>query len=390
MPPILKDFNDEWQPVRVVRVDLLFYCILSLLLHCFFFFLAPDYLFVSSDPLRSHKELIVEYTPAPPEPETPPTATLPPPQQQNRPEFVETNPNAPEREPKNSNQEAARNQQAAQEKIDIPDNSEKPKVEGTFDHSHKIVSGTITETSVPQPTPGVMTTTVPKQTQTTPPSDKPPADKDEKQSAPPPPPPDRVLHNPNFTEGIPMTTETTGNNTVIEKNYKPSPQKITRTGQEVEVKEESVKKEVIAEAAARGVPVPQARPKLHFQTPSGPLMKQPRNANSIGTIAVNAKFSEFGEYQQRMVEAISQQWHMLAQTSNLADGNLNTKVTLSFHMDSSGQIHTLTVLSTTATHTATLICQDAVLSRSPFGEWTDAMKKTLGDGMNIVFTFYYY
>ena len=51
--------------------------------------------------------------------------------------------------------------------------------------------------------------------------------------------------------------------------------------------------------------------------------------------------------------------------------------------------HSLNILRATASQTAILACQDAVLSRAPFGEWTSDMLARLGGETVVRFSFYY-
>ena len=118
-------------------------------------------------------------------------------------------------------------------------------------------------------------------------------------------------------------------------------------------------------------------------------MKRENRANRQGVIAITAKYTEFGEYHQRMKEAVSEQWDILNREMSYLDTEIKTSVQLEFLLDSSGQIHDMKVLRSTASKTATLACQDAVLSRAPFGDWSDAMIARAGNDNITNFTFYY-
>lgn len=133
--------------------------------------------------------------------------------------------------------------------------------------------------------------------------------------------------------------------------------------------------------------MPRPRPRLP-QTSQGPTGTRRGSAPNVGQVAVDANFSEYGDYLARMLEAIVRKWHSLAWES-LPSGEVGTVVSISFRIDSEGAIHGLEVLGSTASLTATLICQDAISSRQPYGKWTSDMREVLGDEQTIRIRFLY-
>lgn len=356
---------------RGVCVALLF----SVLLHWAVVEGTPSSLFdyTPATQANSWEEMRLEYQPVP-EPKSP-----------ELPEFVETNPAVPQNPPDETNQQAARDQQAAEEKPDKMSESEKPSVEGSEEDSPKIVDGSLEETASPLK-PGLYGSANAQQ-----PS---PAQAQAQLAAsssvaPPPPPPDFIVQKPVSEEGPGSTLKETGEG----EETHPDPQKrviqLNRTGQIVEVSEEKPSEMLAREAAAQGVPAPRPRPKLKFKVPPGPTMKQPVRASRLGVVAIDANFSEFGDYTQRMIEAVSEQWQLLASRSNLADGNIGTRVVLEFIVDDEGNVLDMRVAYSDATQPARLLCQDAVISRAPYGAWTREMKSAIGEEMPIRFTFHY-
>lgn len=134
---------------------------------------------------------------------------------------------------------------------------------------------------------------------------------------------------------------------------------------------------------------PRPRPTLEPRISAGPLRHQSVMANQRGLVAIDSRFSEFGAYQERMIEAISQQWYLLARQSKAIDSEYGTQVVLVFTMDDHGIISNTQVRFTNASAAATLLCINAVESRSPFGFWTADMKRVLGESQTVTFTFYY-
>lgn len=134
---------------------------------------------------------------------------------------------------------------------------------------------------------------------------------------------------------------------------------------------------------------PRPRPVLQPRISAGPLRHQAAAASRRGVVAIDSKFSEFGAYQQRMVEAISAQWYLLARQSRAIDSEYGTQVVLRFKMSDQGIVSDTEVRFTNASAAATLLCINAVESRSPFGLWNSQMQRVLGKEQTITFTFYY-
>ena len=142
-------------------------------------------------------------------------------------------------------------------------------------------------------------------------------------------------------------------------------------------------------AAGRSVaerPTPEPRPTLP-RTHSGPVAERPGGTSRIGEIAIDARRSDFGIYLERMLEAIERQWHSLARR-HMSAADASTRVRIRFVLDSTGHVEIIEVDSS-ATHTGTLICQDAIEARAPFGHWSDDMIEVLGEDQTLTITFHY-
>ena len=125
------------------------------------------------------------------------------------------------------------------------------------------------------------------------------------------------------------------------------------------------------------LPAPRKRPQLSMRIPPGPLADNNRAASRAGIVAVDSRFSEFGAYQQRMIEAISRQWNLLGSRYDLSSA-YGTQVLIEFWLDTEGQLSNLQVLFSTSTQTGAGLCQQAILSTAPYGVWTQEMVNTLG------------
>jgi hypothetical protein len=145
--------------------------------------------------------------------------------------------------------------------------------------------------------------------------------------------------------------------------------------------------EQMAEADPREQVSPRPRPVLP-QFSRGPVGRREGAAPEIGQVAIDANFHEFGDYLARMFDVITRQWYLLAWEA-LRSPESGTLVAVSFRVDSSGYVHGLEVLHSTASLTATLICQDAISSREPYGPWTRDMREVLGEEQTIRIRFFY-
>ena len=124
-------------------------------------------------------------------------------------------------------------------------------------------------------------------------------------------------------------------------------------------------------------PMPMVRPKLSSEITKGPTMQSQASANKFGVIALDASFSEFGEYEQQFYSALQvagiMKWPFIKPLDS------GTEVSISFILKSDGSIHSVTILSSTAGLIATTICESAITKRSPFRPWTQDMIKVFGD-----------
>lgn len=133
-------------------------------------------------------------------------------------------------------------------------------------------------------------------------------------------------------------------------------------------------------------PSPRPRPTLK-KSIIGPLVKNEKSAARVGVIAIDAQFSEFGEYLQRMNEVIGSQWQDLVLRQGIAWQNMGATVIIQFSLDFNGYVSGVKVLSSNGTAVLELLCKDAILARAPYGPWTKEMRMTLGTEKTITVGF---
>lgn len=137
------------------------------------------------------------------------------------------------------------------------------------------------------------------------------------------------------------------------------------------------------------LPAPKPRPMLSMRIPAGPLAENNSHASMRGVVACDSRFSEFGAYQQRMIEAISRQWNLLASKYDLGTA-VGTIVQIEFYLDSSGALSRFKVVFSNSTNTGSGLCEQSILTTAPYGEWTQEMVNTFGNqDQSVKITFHY-
>lgn len=119
-----------------------------------------------------------------------------------------------------------------------------------------------------------------------------------------------------------------------------------------------------------------------------PIRRSDSSVTKIGKISMNVNGSEFGEYEQRLLEAISYRWEALSERS----GNILMagRIVIKYTLNKDGTITDLDITKYTTSREAALICLDAVASQSPQPAWSDDMVEKFGDKKQMAVQFIYY
>lgn len=280
--------------------------------------------------------------------------------------FVETNPEAPENTPDKTQNFAAQNQQVAQEKPTPDGKNDRPAMEGKKDfESNQIVSGRLTspvELSEPEPPPSVK---VAEQTANTARKEQNPLAGTEKFEG-------------ENKDGIGATIA-----------------KRLENAQSVPEKVDGVKDAKQTDGMTSAQPAidplrPRPRPMVvkTQQVRPAVLAESRIGTTNVGLTAIDAKFSQYGAYLQRMIDSVQIQWErIILQMSAMPSGG--STVSVKFVMNDDGKITSIVKHESNANETATRACISAITDRSPYGPWTDDMKAVLGTQQEMTFTFFY-
>ena len=297
--------------------------------------------------------------------------------------FVEANPEAPENEPDRKDQYSFRAQQAADEQLKAA-LLEAPNVDGEED-SQKIIQGAQSQ-AMPM-APGVYA---------------PPAQLGEGggtegglpgAAAPVRLPPAQPLPAPDFIQQQPLVEDGPGSRLeavgvgkeIVEQPDSEAP---------IHLYQPQPTAQTAPDAVGEGnggmpdvKPMPRARPTLSPDLVHGPLMRSEGGTNRRGSLAIDATFSEFGEYEQQFYTALQAGWYQEIDFFQPIDTSV--RVVVGFRITADGVIHDVEVRHSTAGSIATLICQTALTKRSPFRPWTREMVQVFGEERVLQVVFHY-
>lgn len=294
--------------------------------------------------------------------------------------YVEANPDAPENTPDRTEQYSFRNQQAADDNP-LTETSNLPAVDGE-EASLKIIQGQLQQ-SPPVP-PGVYSPTA-----------RPGEGEGQEggklgSETQPIIAPVQPRQAPNFIEQKPATEEGPGSRVELtgpakedlEQANPDAPINVYRPPVE---QQPEVQSGDGAGGAAEARPMPRERPRLAPELITGPLLKSESSASRRGDLAIDATFSEFGEYEQQFYAAIQTGWYQEIEFFQPID--TAARVQVRFRIKADGTVDNVEAVRSTASKIATVICETAISKRSPFRPWTQEMVKVFGKErwLNVVF-----
>ncbi len=297
--------------------------------------------------------------------------------------FVEANPEAPENEPDRRDQYSYRAQQAA-DNSPLIDAANKPKVDGEED-SQKILQGSLQQT--PPLEPGVYA-----------PASR-PGERDGEQGgelgapnelvlpqlAKPIPAPNFIQQDLASDQGLGSRVDLVGEAPeVFEVPDLDAPINVYRP-QSVAEQEQKVGDS--AGGTLEAQPTPRARPRLAPELMVGPLMRSHGSTSRRGSLAIDATFSEFGEYEQQFYAAVQTGWYQEIDFFQPIDTSTRVQVCFTLHAD--GRVENVKSVQTSASEIATFICETAITKRSPFRPWTKEMVQVFGQQRTLHVVFHY-
>jgi len=347
----------------------------TILFHLIGFFGMPTDVFTTEklDSQNRFRDYEVEFAPLEEEPEQ---------------VYTQTNPDAPENEPDDTNNFAARSQQAAQEEApEEIDEENRPSSESDDDiETNQFITGDL---SPPEFAP--------------PPSPQSQEQEQQEQAQDAPLLALQVESQP-LIKAIPIPgtqEEADPDETGLAEGEHDEADAPTNVNEYIQGEAEEGEEEEQVAASAQPLSIPQnsqvavetsdpvPRPRLRMpKVAPGPVRNRDPGVSRAGQIAVDAKFSEFGEYMERFIETVSIRWNSLADEAAAKESN--SKVILRFTLDKDGYISNLeTRFGSTSKAIGIYISRTALENGAPYGPWTPEMVEVFGEDEEVTFSFHY-
>jgi outer membrane biosynthesis protein TonB len=147
-----------------------------------------------------------------------------------------------------------------------------------------------------------------------------------------------------------------------------------------------------AQPSPAPVPVAANPDRPRASVPSGTyglLLRRPVGVSRAGSIAIDARFSNYGDYTQRMMEAIQSSWWSIIERSRF-EGVTRGHVFVRFRLHRDGTVTDAQVLGSDVTRVMTLACKDAVMAPAPYDIWRADMVAMYGESDTVTINFLYY
>ena len=142
-------------------------------------------------------------------------------------------------------------------------------------------------------------------------------------------------------------------------------------------------------AAPAPTPVDPERPRASIPSgTAGLLLRNSVGVNRAGAVAIDARFSQYGDYTQRMLEAIQSSWWSIIERSQF-EGVQRGRVTVRFRLHRDGTVTDAVILSNEVTRVMSLACKDAVMAPAPYDIWRADMVALYGESDIVTINFYY-
>lgn len=132
---------------------------------------------------------------------------------------------------------------------------------------------------------------------------------------------------------------------------------------------------------------PKARPRLTAPR-STILTNRATGTTNIGIMGIDARWSEYGEYMQELIEIVQTQWYKILQESRVSPPR-GSHVVITFKINFKGETEIVKVEDADAGKQGVFFCQNAITYPQPYRKWTDQMIAVLGEEQQMTFRFYY-
>jgi len=132
---------------------------------------------------------------------------------------------------------------------------------------------------------------------------------------------------------------------------------------------------------------PKARPRLTAPR-STILTNRATGTTNIGILGIDARWSEYGEYMNELLEIVQRKWYYILEESKVSS-NRGSHVVVTFKINSKGETEIVKVEDSDAGKLGVSSCTSAITYPQPYRKWTEQMITVLGEEQQITIAFYY-
>jgi hypothetical protein len=122
---------------------------------------------------------------------------------------------------------------------------------------------------------------------------------------------------------------------------------------------------------------------------SGMLLKNPVGVGRVGAISIDCRFSNYGDYTQRMLEAIQTAWWSTIRRSRFESIEGGSAL-VRFRLHRDGTVTDAAILRSNVPRIMALACKDAVMAPAPYDIWRADMVAQFGESDIVTINFLYY
>lgn len=132
---------------------------------------------------------------------------------------------------------------------------------------------------------------------------------------------------------------------------------------------------------------PKARPRLTAPRPTI-LSNRITGTSNIGILGRDARWNEYGEYLNELIEIVQAQWYRILDESRVSPPR-GSHVIVTFKINAKGETEIVKVEDSNSGRQGVFSCQNAITYPQPYRKWTDQMIAVLGNEQTLTFSFYY-
>jgi hypothetical protein len=135
---------------------------------------------------------------------------------------------------------------------------------------------------------------------------------------------------------------------------------------------------------------PKERPRLASTSLNrqSPLANRTTGVTNLGITGIDARWSEYGEYINELIEIVQTQWYRILSESRVMPPR-GSSVEITFKINSKGETDIVKVEDEGSGRQAVFSCQSAIQARQPYRKWTEQMIAVLGEEQSLTFKFYH-